>query len=78
MSAGARLRVDPIACDGRGFCAEILPEMISLDDWGFPVIRDANVPAALHAEATEAVRVCPRLALRLDPPDRKPATPPAS
>jgi ferredoxin len=78
MSAGARLRVDPIACDGRGFCAEILPEMITLDDWGFPVIRDADVPSALHAEAAEAVRACPRLALRLAPPDRTPATLPAS
>ncbi len=66
MSAGARLRVDPIACDGRGFCAEILPEMITLDDWGYPIIRDADVPAGLAAEASEAVRLCPRLALRLD------------
>jgi ferredoxin len=70
MNAGARLRVDPIACDGRGFCAEILPEMIILDDWGYPVIREADVPAGLHAEASEAVRLCPRLALRLDAPDR--------
>ena len=32
------LRVDPIACDGRGLCAEVLPELITLDDWGFPII----------------------------------------
>ncbi len=70
MTAAARLRVDPIACDGRGFCAEILPEMITLDDWGFPVIRDADVPAGLLAEAAEAVRLCPLLALRLDRSDR--------
>ena len=73
MSAGARLRVDPIACDGRGFCAEILPEVITLDDWGYPIIRDANVPAGLAAEASEAVRLCPRLALRLDAPHPEPA-----
>ncbi len=66
MTAGARLRVDPIACDGRGFCAEILPEMITLDDWGFPIIRDPDVPAGLRAEAGEAARLCPMLALRLD------------
>jgi ferredoxin len=66
VTAGARLRVDPIACDGRGFCAEILPEMITLDDWGFPIIRDADVPAGLLAEAGEAARLCPMLALRLD------------
>ena len=66
MTAAARLRVDPIACDGRRFCAEILPELVTLDDWGFPIIRDADVPATLLAEAGEAVRLCPMLALRLD------------
>ena len=66
MTAGARLRVNPIACDARGLCAEVLPEIISLDDWGFPVIRDAEVPPGLLDEAAEAVRLCPRLALRLD------------
>jgi ferredoxin len=66
MTAGARLRVDPIACDGRGLCAEILPELIALDDWGFPVIGGDDVPEDLLAEAREAVRLCPRLALRLE------------
>jgi ferredoxin len=66
VTAGARLLVNPIACDGRGVCAEVLPEMITLDDWGFPVIRDADVPPGLLDEAAEAVRLCPRLALRLD------------
>jgi ferredoxin len=60
------LRVEPIACDGRGLCAEILPELISLDDWGFPVISKGAVPGDLLAEAGEAVRICPKLALRLD------------
>jgi ferredoxin len=69
VTVRARLRVDPIACDGRGFCAEILPEMVTLDDWGFPIIRDADVPNALLAEAGEAVRLCPLLALRLDQGD---------
>jgi hypothetical protein len=31
VTVRARLRVDPIACDGRGFCAEILPGMVTLD-----------------------------------------------
>jgi ferredoxin len=66
VTAAARLRVDPIACDGRGLCAETLPEMITLDDWGFPIIRAADVPPSLRAAASEAVRLCPLLALRLD------------
>ena len=67
MSARVRLRVDPIACDGRGLCAEILPELITLDDWGFPIISTFAVPAGLREEAGEAVRLCPLLALRLEP-----------
>jgi ferredoxin len=65
-ATGARLRVDPIACDGRGLCAEVLPELITLDDWGFPIIRDEDVPLGLLAGAGEAIRLCPLLALRLD------------
>ena len=61
---GARLRVDPIACDGRGLCAEVLPELITLDDWGFPIVRDEDVPLGLLAAAGEAIRLCPLLALR--------------
>ncbi len=65
MTGRVRLSVDPIACDGRGLCAELLPGLISLDDWGFPVISAADVPAGLRAEAAAVVRLCPRLALRL-------------
>lgn len=71
MTVGTRLLVDPIACDGRGLCAEILPELITLDDWGFPIIRDGDVPGRLTAEAREAVRICPKLALRLESSPRQ-------
>ncbi|HET9970194.1 MAG TPA: ferredoxin [Streptosporangiaceae bacterium] len=66
-AAGPRLRVDFIACDGRGLCAAALPGLISLDDWGFPVVRDEVVPGPLLADARATVRACPKLALRLDP-----------
>ena len=64
MTGRVQLRVDPIACDGRGVCAELLPELITLDDWGFPVIH-GEVPGALQEEAAEATRLCPKLALWL-------------
>jgi ferredoxin len=67
MTAGLRLRVDPIACDGRGWCAELLPALITLDDWGFPVVCEQEVPDVLRGEASAATKVCPRLALRLEP-----------
>jgi ferredoxin len=69
MTTGPRLRVDPIACDGRGLCAEVLPELITLDDWGFPIISGQDVPPALRRDAQEAIRLCPKLALRLDQRD---------
>ena len=31
-----RIVIDPVACDAYGFCAELLPEAISLDEWGYP------------------------------------------
>ena len=61
----ARMRVNPIACSGHGLCAELLPELITLDEWGYPVIADQPVPARLAREARRAVTDCPALALRL-------------
>ena len=58
--------VDRIACDGFGMCAELLPELIELDDWGYPIIRDGGVPATLLDHARRAVNVCPVLALKLE------------
>ena len=60
-----KLRVNPIACSGHGLCAELLPELITLDEWGYPVIADQPVPLRLAKEARRAVTDCPVLALRL-------------
>lgn len=57
--------VDWTACDGRGLCAELLPERIVLDEWGFPIIDRAEVKGADLAEARKAVAACPTQALRL-------------
>ncbi|TMD29108.1 MAG: ferredoxin [Chloroflexi bacterium] len=60
-----RLDVDRIRCDGYGMCAELLPELVELDDWGYPIVRAGDVPADLLAHARRAVEACPVLALRL-------------
>jgi ferredoxin len=62
-----RLEVDPIACDAHGLCAELLPELIAPDDWGYPLISKAPIPPELEALARRAVSACPTLALRLSP-----------
>jgi ferredoxin len=63
-----RLRVNPIDCAGHGVCAELLPELISLDEWGYPVLPGQPVPQVLAGEARRAVANCPALALTLDRP----------
>jgi ferredoxin len=60
------LRVDPIACNGNGLCAEALPELVTLDDWGYPMIASSEVPTAVEPAARRAVALCPRLALSLE------------
>ena len=60
-----RLTVNPIACTGHGACAELFPEWIRLDDWGYPMVDDAPVPDEMIAHARRAVAACPTLALRL-------------
>lgn len=64
--AGRRIVVNPIACEGHGLCAELLPEMIRLDDWGYPVIDPSPVPPHLEAHLRRAVSACPTLALMVE------------
>jgi ferredoxin len=64
-----RLHIDWTRCDGHGSCVELLPDVLTADDHGFPLPlsreRDPRVPAR-HAEAARhAVRSCPVTALRL-------------
>jgi ferredoxin len=59
------LAVDWTACDGRGLCAELLPERIDSDEWGYPLVAGEALPAGLVADARRAVAACPTLALRL-------------
>lgn len=57
-----RVRVNPIACTGHGICAELLPERVQLDEWGYPVVDGEPLPAALLADARRAAAACPTLA----------------
>jgi ferredoxin len=63
-----RLAVDWQQCDGHGLCAALLPELLDLDDWGYPVVVTVDVPPGLVRQARAAVRACPALALRLVQP----------
>jgi ferredoxin len=61
-----RLRVNPIACEGHGLCAELFPERVRLDEWGYPIIDPDPVPRELRGHAERVVAACPTLALLLE------------
>ena len=59
------LWIDRTKCDGHRLCAELFPERVRLDDWGYPIIAPGSIPAALMPHAQKAVDTCPVLALAL-------------
>jgi ferredoxin len=61
-----QLRVNPIQCKAHGICAELLPEMIELDEWGYPILSTHPVPGRLTGDARRAAAACPTLALRVE------------
>ena len=66
---GFVLLVNPILCDGFGHCAELAPDLVHVDEWGYPIIVTEPVPLANLAaleSARYAVRGCPRQALRIE------------
>ncbi|HKH79401.1 MAG TPA: ferredoxin [Solirubrobacteraceae bacterium] len=63
-----RLRVNPITCEAHGMCAELLPERISLDDWGYPIVDQEPLPPELLDHARRAAQACPTFALLLARP----------
>ena len=60
-----RLTVDPIACTGHGLCAELLPEGITLDEWGYPLLARGELPPDLVRTAKKVAAACPTRALKL-------------
>ncbi len=60
------IKVNPIACEAYGYCAELLPELVTLDEWGYPIVDAIPVPARLVELARRAAKDCPRRALLLE------------
>ena len=60
-----RVRVNPIACEAHGMCAELLPERVTLDEWGYPLIDAEPLTEELLGNARRAAQACPTLALLL-------------
>jgi len=64
-----QLNVNPSTCDAHGFCIELLPELVTIDEWGYPLLASGTltvaVPEHLVPAARKAVGACPVSALRL-------------
>jgi ferredoxin len=66
-----RLVVNPITCTAHGLCAELLPERITLDEWGYPIVDERPLDPALLQLARRAAQACPTLALTLQRDDAR-------
>ncbi|MFF1821496.1 ferredoxin [Kribbella sp. NPDC058245] len=62
----ARLEIDWTRCDGHGLCATLLGGDVTLDEWGFPVLKGREITAGELPDTRRAVLACPALALRLE------------
>jgi ferredoxin len=60
-----RISIDPVLCDAYGYCAELLPEAIVLDEWGYPIVDSRPLSPEMLPLAKRAVRDCPRRAITL-------------
>jgi ferredoxin len=60
-----RITIDPVACEAYGYCAELLPEVIVLDEWNYPIVDNRPLPAELLEIAKRAARDCPTRAIAL-------------
>lgn len=65
-----RIALNPIQCEAHGMCAELLPERVRLDEWGYPILDGSPLPPELVAHARRAADACPTLALLLEREDR--------
>lgn len=66
MAVKYRVRLDPIRCTGEGLCADLFPEVVRMDDWGYPIIDRRALSRDELTHARRAVAACPALALSLE------------
>jgi ferredoxin len=57
--------IDWTSCEAHGLCAELLPDHITLDEWGYPLSDGAALPARTVKRARRAASDCPALAFKL-------------
>ena len=58
--------MDWILCDGYGLCGDLVPDLIALDEWRYPILDPGPVDRPRLHDAQRAVDCCPMKALRLE------------
>lgn len=61
-----KVTVDKLMCEANAVCAGLVPEVFFVDESDELTILSSEVPPELADRVREAVRCCPKMALRLE------------
>jgi ferredoxin len=61
-----KIRLDRTVCTGHGRCYALAPDVFEADDDGYGVVRVADVPPHLEAQARTAEENCPERAISIE------------
>ncbi|MFC3994725.1 NADH-ubiquinone oxidoreductase-F iron-sulfur binding region domain-containing protein [Nocardiopsis sediminis] len=65
-TGASKMMLDWSRCDGHGLCSVLAPDLVQLDNNGYPQKTVMAVPEKFRDTAEKAVEMCPALALRID------------
>jgi ferredoxin len=60
-----KITIDTAKCAGHARCNATAPDVYTLDDDGYALPYDGEVPAELEAQAREGAEACPERAITL-------------
>ena len=63
-----RIIVDRDLCESNGLCVDACPEVFRIDEKDRLVLLIEQPDESLRAQVEQAVRICPRQALRIEEP----------
>lgn len=61
-----RIRVDRDLCTGHALCVEQGPDLFVLDELGFNVTEERDVPTGQHEQARRGAQACPEGAISVE------------
>lgn len=60
-----RITIDTKKCSGHARCAATAPDVFELDDNGYALPFDGEVPAGLEEQARDGAMACPERAIKV-------------